>query len=238
MLSPDKPPRLVSQAPLKETNCYGGCGAHVQFRTTPRIYCPPCKVARRKAVTQAAAEVQRRKRGVPKVKGSTIACARCATVVVLNRRADAKFCKPCALEVTRERSREVSRAKAGVPGSRDYHNAWYAEKRRTDARYAINFRFRAAVRRVLNGGKRGRKWESLVGYTLADLMIHLERQFLPGMTWDNRGDWEIDHISPLAAFKFESAEDPEFRAAWALANLRPIRADDNRKKNRTRTHLI
>lgn len=238
MVSPAKSWRKVSQASVKHTTCFCGCGAQVEYRTNPRVYAPSCKLRITRDKARAAMETKRRERGTERVKGSAINCDRCGCAVVRNRSPRAKYCKPCALEITRERSRRISRERKGVAGSRNYHNEWYKTKRHTEPRYAISFRFRAAIRRVLNGGKRGRKWESLVGYSLADLMAHLERQFLKGMTWDNRGEWEIDHITPLALFNFDSAEHPDFRAAWALTNLRPIWADDNRKKNRTRTHLI
>lgn len=96
----------------------------------------------------------------------------------------------------------------------------------------------AGIKNSLRDGKNGRSWERLVGYTVTDLMRHLERQFLSGMSWDNRGEWHIDHILPLASFKFTSPDDPEFRAAWALTNLRPLWAKDNMRKSDKRTHLI
>lgn len=238
MVSPVKSWRKVSQAPVKFTQCLGGCGAQVEYRTNPRVYCQPCKVSVTRESARRAMEAKRREQGVPQVKGRVIQCETCGTDVILNRNADTKYCSSCGLEKVKERARRVSRERKGVPGSRDYHNQWYKAKRHTEPRYAISFRFRAAIRRALNGEKNGRKWEALVGYKLADLMAHLERQFLKGMTWENRGEWEIDHITPLASFNFDSAEHPDFRAAWALSNLRPIWADDNRKKNRTRTHLI
>ncbi len=88
------------------------------------------------------------------------------------------------------------------------------------------------------GSKAGRKWSSLVGYNLSDLMRHLERQFLPGMSWGNRSEWEIDHIRPLASFSYSNAECPEFRDAWALSNLRPLWKADNRRKSDSREFLI
>ena len=90
----------------------------------------------------------------------------------------------------------------------------------------------------MRGGKGGLSWQELVPYTLADLTVHLERQFLPGMTWANIGTWHVDHIVPLKAFSFSTADDPEFRAAWALTNLRPLWAADNLKKQAARTHLL
>lgn len=87
-------------------------------------------------------------------------------------------------------------------------------------------------------GKRRRPWESLVGYTCADLKAHLERQFTKGMKWSNFGKWHVDHIVPRSSFCFESASDPEFRACWALTNLRPLWAPDNLSKHKRRTHLL
>ena len=112
------------------------------------------------------------------------------------------------------------------------------ERRKVNPSFQINERMSAGVRQSLTLGKGGWRWEKLVGYSLADLMRHLERQFLPGMTWENRGDWHIDHITALSTFRFETVEDPEFRAAWALTNLRPLWALDNIAKNDRRTHLL
>jgi len=238
MLVSDKPKRVVSQAPIKFTTCHGGCGSQVEYRTNPRVYCGPCKVEKVKADARASMEKDRRKRGVPLAKGVVRKCADCSVVMTLERNLRAICCGPCRLERVKERSRQVSRGLKGIPGSRKKHNEWAKQKRIDSASHAINFRFRAAIRRVLNGGKRGRKWESLVDYTLSDLMTHLERQFVRGMTWGNRGSWHIDHIVPLDSFAFDSAEHDDFRAAWAMNNLRPLWARDNIRKSNTRTHLL
>ena len=90
----------------------------------------------------------------------------------------------------------------------------------------------------LRGTKSGRRWQALVGYTVEDLRRHLERQFLPGMTWGNYGDWHIDHIQPVSSFGFESPDSPEFLACWALTNLRPLWARDNIMKANRRVSLL
>lgn len=87
-------------------------------------------------------------------------------------------------------------------------------------------------------GKGGGHWEELVGYSLAELAAHIERQFSRGMSWSNMGKWHIDHIVPLSHFKFDSPADPEFRAAWALTNLRPVWASENIRKHANRTLLL
>jgi hypothetical protein len=96
----------------------------------------------------------------------------------------------------------------------------------------------AGTRNSLKDGKNGRSWEALVGYTATDLMRHIERQFLPGMSWDNMSAIHIDHIVPLSSFNFSTPDDPDFKAAWALSNLRPLFADENLRKHAKRTHLL
>ena len=84
---------------------------------------------------------------------------------------------------------------------------------------------------ALKEKKAGRKWESLVGYTLNQLKRHLEKQFTDGMTWENQGKfWHVDHIVPRTAFNFTEAEHNDFRRCWALKNLRPLKAHDNLHK--------
>ncbi len=82
-----------------------------------------------------------------------------------------------------------------------------------------------------NGSKAGRHWESLVDYTVDQLKKNLERQFKPGMSWDNRDKWHIDHKIPVRAFNFEKPEDIDFKKCWALKNLQPMWAAENLSKN-------
>ncbi|TGQ19346.1 hypothetical protein [Mesorhizobium sp. M00.F.Ca.ET.217.01.1.1] len=85
---------------------------------------------------------------------------------------------------------------------------------------------------VARGSKRRTKWESLVGYDVGDLRRHLERLFLPGMTWSNygRGGWHIDHKIPKALFNYRTPEDFDFGRCWALENLQPLWERDNLSK--------
>jgi hypothetical protein len=81
-------------------------------------------------------------------------------------------------------------------------------------------------------GKDGYHWEELVDFTRKDLVKHLEKQFQPGMTWDNYGlhGWHIDHIIPVTAFNFKSYNDIDFKKCWALKNLQPMWAKENISK--------
>lgn len=105
-------------------------------------------------------------------------------------------------------------------------------KQRQSPSVRLNASMAAGMRHSLRkGAKAGQKWETLAGYDVNDLMAHLESQFLPGMTWENYGEWEIDHIVPRVAHNFETPADIDFHRCWALSNLQPLWAADNRRKN-------
>ncbi len=114
------------------------------------------------------------------------------------------------------------------------------KKRALDKTHLISVRIRSRIQeylRLRKIPKTARTFDSL-DYGPAELIAHIERQFVKGMGWHNRDKWDVDHIVPLASFKFTSMDDPEFKAAWALTNLRPLWKKDNRAKGATRTHLL
>jgi hypothetical protein len=81
--------------------------------------------------------------------------------------------------------------------------------------------------------KGGNSWVKLVGYDVDELKAHLESLFQPGMTWDNYGEWHVDHIIPVSMFKYDSYHHPEFRRCWSLDNIQPLWAFDNMSKGAT-----
>lgn len=95
--------------------------------------------------------------------------------------------------------------------------------------------FRVVRFALRKGGTGASKYNAALGYTWAELHAHIEAQFTPEMTWDNWGSvWELDHIKPLSSLRYESLDDPLFREAWGLSNLRPLERKANRRKfNRT-----
>lgn len=102
--------------------------------------------------------------------------------------------------------------------------------------YRVGNRIRNALKNHETG--RGGKTFDLLGYTPQELASHLERQFLPGMSWQNTSEWHIDHIVPLSSFDVSSKDDPELKRAWALTNLRPLWAEDNIRKGSKRVTLL
>jgi len=68
-----------------------------------------------------------------------------------------------------------------------------------------------------------------VGCGSSFLKQYLESKFKPGMTWDNYGQWEIDHIRPLVSFNLEDKE--QFKAACHYTNLQPLWEAENIAKS-------
>lgn len=58
----------------------------------------------------------------------------------------------------------------------------------------------------------------ILGYSAEDLKLHLESKFLPGMSWENYGEWHIDHIIPVSHFP----KDTPVSIVCSLDNLQPL----------------
>lgn len=79
---------------------------------------------------------------------------------------------------------------------------------------------------------------ALLGYSRSELVAHIEKQFTRGMTWENFGEWHLDHITPLSSFVVSDENDPLLKAAWCLSNLRPLWAQENMEKSNKRLFLL
>lgn len=122
--------------------------------------------------------------------------------------------------------------------NKKYYSDWQSNKRKSDPTYRLNHNISNHIRISLQGNKAGRSWEKLVGYTLSQLKTHLEKQFTEGMSWDNYGQWHIDHIIPKTAFNYSTAECIDFKRCWSLKNLRPLWSLDNfSKSNKLMKHF-
>jgi hypothetical protein len=85
--------------------------------------------------------------------------------------------------------------------------------------------------RLRNLSKCGQSVTKILPYSIDELKSHLESHFLPNMSWDNYGEWEVDHITPDSWFQYSSPADQGFIDSWSLNNLQPLWKSDNRKKS-------
>lgn len=107
-----------------------------------------------------------------------------------------------------------------------------ASRKQTDMEYrilcAIRTRICIAIRTSRSHKVTGTT--KLLGCTISELRKHLEKQFLPGMSWDNwaRDGWHIDHRIPCACFDLSFPNQQ--KECFNYKNLRPMWAVDNLRK--------
>jgi hypothetical protein len=124
-----------------------------------------------------------------------------------------------------------SRAKYNKTAKRKEARRREFEARESNPVRRVESRIRCLLRNVIiaNGGRKAAKTEELLGCTVAEARAHLEAQFLPGMTWDNHGEWHIDHIRPCASFDFSDSQQQKECSHYT--NLQPLWAKDNLSKS-------
>jgi hypothetical protein len=154
----------------------------------------------------------------------------CPQEHISERYVKSNVCVECAITKRIELQRKD-------PKKHSQASARYVKQRReSDADYAFLIRARAlitnSVRRM--GYRVGGKTESVLGCSWAEFKKHIEQQFVAGMSWESHGEWHIDHITPISSAKSRD----EVMALSHYTNLRPLWADDNRKKANKITHLI
>jgi hypothetical protein len=112
---------------------------------------------------------------------------------------------------------------------RDYER----NRKSSDPLYKLISNFRTAIYTVLkenNITKFGHYFD-ILGYTPEELINHLEKQFTEGMTWDNYGEFHVDHKLPISSFNIKEIGDEEFMKCWSLDNLQPMWGEENIRKS-------
>ena len=111
----------------------------------------------------------------------------------------------------------------------DYMAQYQSKRRKNDPLFklASNLRIRLCEALQKTTWQKNTHFSEYIGCTQEELKIHIEKQFQPGMSWDNQGEWHIDHIIPLSSAKTEK----EMYKLCRYDNLQPLWAEDNWSKN-------
>lgn len=111
-------------------------------------------------------------------------------------------------------------------------------ERRKNPIYKLKNNISRQIRKALQNNKNGKKWESIVGYTLDQLKIHIQSTFTDGMSWENYGQWHIDHKKPIDSFIINKDNwQEDIKEIWALNNLQALWAKDNCSKSNKMIYL-
>ena len=131
---------------------------------------------------------------------------------------------------------------------KEYHKQWRTEnvdkwrkikrdyernRKANDPLYKLISNFRTAIYQVLkeNNVEKNKHYFDILKYTPEDLIQHLEKQFTGNMTWENYGEWHVDHKKPITSFNFQEMGDDEFMKCWSLDNLQPLWGEENIRKS-------
>ena len=129
--------------------------------------------------------------------------------------------KPEAREAKAERRRRPERLARVSARNR--------QRAATDPSWLLARRMRTRIWGALRGRSKAASTFRLIGCSVERLRAHIEAQWLPGMSWNNYGEWHIDHVKPCAAF--DLSNPLQQRAAFNFINLRPLWGSDNSEKS-------
>lgn len=108
----------------------------------------------------------------------------------------------------------------------------FRERYHNEPIYKLTYNIRARVNMALRSSSTRTKNNiiELIGCSIEQLKDHIEKQWTPGMSWDNhtKSGWHIDHIKPCAAYNLAFIEQQ--KECFNYKNLRPIWCTDNSSK--------
>jgi hypothetical protein len=101
---------------------------------------------------------------------------------------------------------------------------------KVDPEFKILKTLRSRLYHALKNQKADKKYRTkqLTGCELSFLKGYLEAKFTEGMSWENRGEWHIDHIKPCCSFDLK--EEEEQKKCFHYTNLQPLWAAENLSK--------
>ena len=97
-------------------------------------------------------------------------------------------------------------------------------------RYAVYQRLKRGVQRGMKDKAANSNWPDYLGYSVGELVDHIESQFTDGMGWHNMSEWHRDHILPIRSFDLDRVDSEDFKRCYSLDNLMPVWAEDNMNK--------
>jgi hypothetical protein len=102
------------------------------------------------------------------------------------------------------------------------------KKYHSDPLYKCRTLARSAIRRVLKSKNfhKKHKTNQILKCSFEYFFYYIERQFKEGMTWENHGEWELDHAVPHSL----GITAEEVIALNHYSNFQPLWKEDNLKK--------
>jgi len=116
-------------------------------------------------------------------------------------------------------------SEAGKAYMKVYMKAYNQNRYDNAPLYKLHNVLRSGFGDWIKGNRKTCRTEQYVGCTYQELLDHLESQFEEGMTWENQGEWHIDHFK--AQSRFDPTIEEEAYMCWHYTNLQPMWAEMN-----------
>ena len=155
-------------------------------------------------------------------------CQKCS--IEISDRTRKGFCRKCLHNVNCKKlyhsnQNEKERRKQWKLNNKEH----IAERQKIRESIDVVFKLKRRLRHrlycvVKNNLKSGSAVKDL-GCSVEELKTYLESLFEPSMTWENYGDWEIDHIKPLSSFDLTNSN--HYLIACNYNNLQPLWKQDH-----------
>jgi hypothetical protein len=139
--------------------------------------------------------------------------------------------------VKKENLIRAEKQKIWRQNNRERTNLLRKHKRAVDTNYKISCYLRSRVSTAIRNNYKTGSAIGDLGCSIEELKRYLETKFYVNtetgeqMTWENYGEWHIDHIRPLSSFDLSISE--QFKIACHYTNLQPMWAKDNIAKGGT-----
>lgn len=116
-----------------------------------------------------------------------------------------------------------------------YNNEYKRNRKLNDPifKLTINVRGRLYEYLKIKSIIKSKKTFDIVGCSPPQLKEYLENKFTDNMSWENYGEWHIDHIIPLSTAK---TEEDLYKLCY-YTNLQPLWAKDNLAKSNKLDYL-
>lgn len=106
------------------------------------------------------------------------------------------------------------------------NNPDYKKNRwKVDENYRIKENLRGRMYKAFKGLTKCKSSKKLLGCTIEELKTYLSNLFIDDMSFNNYGEWHIDHIKPCSLFDLSKPEEQE--KCFHYTNLQPLWAKDN-----------
>ena len=111
-------------------------------------------------------------------------------------------------------NKEQHRIYDNTPERKKARNLRDSLRRKNDPAYKLSENIKCSFRQFKRKNNLKASWRGL--YTLKELYDHIESLFKDCMSWENQGEWHIDHRIPQSYFTGK-----QWKECYALENLKP-----------------